>query len=207
MTTENDKPSVNEVEFWESYYRKNDTPWDLNTYSPPLKSFLDSSDAIAPGKIAVIGSGKGNDCMLFADYGFEVTAIDFAPSAIALTRARFEEKGILGSKGKILHRDLFDLHDFDGQFDYVLEHTCFCAIHPKRRSTYIDAVRDLLKPDGKLIALFWLLDRWGGPPYGTTKKEILELFSPAFRVDIMREPADSIAARKGQELFTVMSRI
>lgn len=200
-------PTVETVEFWEGLYQRNITPWELGTFSPPLKTFLDSPYKVPPGQVAVIGCGTGHDALLFAHYGYIVTAFDFAPTAIASTKAKFAQYGYLDKTARTIQQDIFDLHNFRGQFDYVLEHTCFCAIHPARRKNYELIVRDLLKPDGKLIALWWLLERQGsGPPFAVHKDELFELFSSDFRFDMVHEPTDSVPDRKGQELFTLMSK-
>lgn len=200
-------PTVETVEFWEGLYQRKVTPWELGGYSPPLKTFLDSPYKVRPGKIAVLGCGTGYDALLFAHHGFQVAAFDFAPSAAAATSAKFEQYGFLGTSCAVFQQDIFDLHKFRGVFDYVLEHTCFCAIHPARRKTYELIVKDLLHPQGKLIALWWLLDREGsGPPFSVSKDELFELFSNDFRFDMVHEPSDSVPDRKGQELFTLMSR-
>jgi methyl halide transferase len=202
------KLTVDDNEYWETLYKVGKTPWELNTYAPPLKTFLDSPYAVAPGTIAVLGCGTGYDALLFAQYGFTVIAIDFAPSAIKATSEKFQSAGILGKSGFLLERDVFSLHEYAESFDYVLEHTCFCAIDPSRRNRYAYAVRDLLKPTGKLIALWWVFDRkgGGGPPFAANKNEIYDNFSRFFNLDIAHVPKDSVEERKNTELFTLMSK-
>lgn len=65
----------------------------------------------------------------------------------------------------LLQRDIFDLvPDLAGQFDYVIEHTCFCAIDPSLRSAYAQLAAELLAPGGELLAVFFTHSRGGGPP-------------------------------------------
>lgn len=202
----NKKPTVDEMEYWEALYRADRTPWELNTFSPPLKTFLDSPYKVPPGRLGVVGCGRGHNCLLFAARGFEVTAIDFAPSAIKTTQTKFTEAGVLNSKGFLLQKDVFDMHEYDGYFDYILDHAFFCSIHPARRKQYAYTVRDLLKPSGKLISLFWLLERkGGGAPFATTNDDIFNVFKELFAFDIVFEPPDSVESRKGKELFCLMS--
>jgi len=208
-TTHSKTPTVDDPEYWEALYQMGRTPWELNTYSPPFKTFLDSPYAPPPGTVAVLGCGTGHDCMLFAQYGFTVIAIDFAPSAIKATADKFQKAGILGKKGFILKRDVFSLYEYAGAFDYVLEHTFYCGLDPRRRTLYAHMVYDLLKPDGKVIALWWLFDRQEGlgPPFQTSRHEIFSTFSRFFYFDIVHVPRDSVAERRNAELFTVMSKI
>ena len=104
--------TVSDQQYWEQLYQIGKTPWELNTYSPPLKTFLDSPYAVKPGAIAVLGCGTGHDCMLFANYGFTVIAVDFAPSAVKSTAEKFQSAGILGKTGFLLERDIFSLYEY-----------------------------------------------------------------------------------------------
>ncbi len=193
-------------EFWENLYQTKKTPWDLGKAAPPLTTFLSSPYAVPPGKIAVLGCGRGYECLLFAQRGFDVTGIDFAPSAVHETAQRLQGAGLLGSSSTI-EKSFFDVTEHFGTFDYVLEHCAFCAIEPSMRRTYAWTVRDLIRPGGKFISLWWFVpERQGGPPYHVHKSEVFELFGSSFTIDIAYEPKDSVAERRGQELLTVMTR-
>lgn len=196
------------IEFWENLYRTKKTPWDLGKPAPPLATFLKSPYAVPPGRMAVLGCGRGHECVLFAQNGFEVTGIDFAPSAIQETTSLLHKANCLGTTGYLLERNFFDLHEYFGYYDYVLEHCSFCAIEPTKRRTYAWTVRDLLRPGGKFIALWWCLpDKKGGPPFAVDKSEVFDLFKDTFSIEIAYEPKDSVKERSGQEFFTVMEKL
>jgi methyl halide transferase len=197
--------TVEDKEFWDGLYRSGKTPWDLGKPSPPLVTFLKSPYASQPGRIAVLGCGNGHECLLFAKAGFEVTGVDFSPVAVQSTTNKLHEAGLLGTKGYLLERDLFNMHEYDQYYDYVLEHCTFCAIDPSRRRSYAWTISDLLKPGGKFIALWWLIDKKGGPPYAVHKDDIFDVFDKLFNIEIAYEPQDSIKERKGQEFLTVMT--
>jgi SAM-dependent methyltransferase len=184
-------------DFWEGRYQEGTTRWDLGQPAPPFVTLLDAADAPKPGRIAVLGAGRGHDALLFADRGFDVVGFDFAPSAIEAAIATAQARGL---SAQFLQRDIFDLPaEFAHQFDYVLEHTCYCAILPEQREDYVHLVRSILRPHGELIALFWAHDRPGGPPFGTSPDEILQRFSPAFEVVSIGQPTNSIESRKNEE--------
>ena len=65
-------------------------------------------------------------------------------------------------------------------FDWVFEHTLFCAIQPDQRPDYVQAVRRWLKPEGHFLAVYYIIPDKEGPPFGSTREEILERFSPFF---------------------------
>ena len=144
---------VNTAEFWEACYETEMDNWDLGGPTPVFERI---ASEIPKGRICVIGCGRGYDAVTFAKAGFEVTAIDFAQTAVLSSRenARKEEVEMT-----VLREDFFDLPDeLQGQFDYVLEYTCFCAISPERRFEYDRVIWQLLKPKGKLLGLFFPLD-------------------------------------------------
>jgi methyl halide transferase len=122
-------------EFWEERYQDGSTRWDLGQPAPPFVTLLAAPDAPSPGRMAVLGAGRGHDALLFAEQGFEVVGFDFAPSAIAAAVATAEARGLTA---QFLQRDIFALGaEFAHQFDYVLEHTCYCAILPAQRADYV----------------------------------------------------------------------
>ncbi|MCZ6680022.1 MAG: methyltransferase domain-containing protein [Candidatus Poribacteria bacterium] len=194
---------INQPEFWEKVYQRAESPgWALEQPAPPFVSLLTGEAPPAPGKIAVLGCGTGYEVALFAEHGFDVVGVDFAPSAIRGAKKRLQRANL---KAELRRLDIFDLPGkYQSHFDYVLEHTCFCAIEPARRAEYVRMVRAILKPTGALIALFFTLPPDGRPPFGTTAQEIRSLFEPAFEIARLYIPPDSIERRRGKELFAVM---
>ena len=133
--------TVEDKDYWETLFKVGKTPWELNTFAPPLKTFLDSPYAVPPGTIAVLGAGTGHDAMLFARYGFTVVAIDFAPSAIKATEEKFKSAGILGKTGFLLERDIFSLHEYAQSFDYVLAHLLLRYSSQPAQSLFLHCAR------------------------------------------------------------------
>lgn len=189
--------TVANSQYWENRYIEGTTGWDLGQAAPPFVSLLDSAAAPKTGKIAVLGAGSGYDASIFAQKGFEVIGFDFAPSAIASATQLAQNNGI---SAQFLQRNIFDLPaEFTHYFDYVLEHTCFCAIEPGDRPAYVKLVKSLLKPSGELIALYWAHNQPGGPPFGTTTAEIRQYFEPDFEINSLTLASNSVPQRQGQE--------
>jgi SAM-dependent methyltransferase len=189
-------PSRLSAEAWEHRYQEGTTRWDLGQPAPVFVDMFQSSAAPKPGTVAVLGAGRGHDARLFAQHRFDVTAVDFAPSAVA---AMAHEAKLTGISLRPLQRNIFDLvPEFEGQFDYVVEHTCFCAIDPSLRRDYVDLVARLLKPQGELLAVFFTHSRGGGPPYGATPEEIQALFKPRFSINLV-PVVNSVPSRQGEE--------
>ena len=166
---------------WESAYVNDETPWDKGAPSPPLREFL-SKHAILQ-KVLVPGCGSGHDVRLLAGQGASVVGLDLAPSAVRKAGA-FEAV----NEERYVTDDFLNLADeFQGEFDWVVEHTCLCAIDPSQRSDYAIAVNQALIAGGHFLAIFFreVSNYTGeGPPHPISEEQIIALFSENFeRVD------------------------
>jgi SAM-dependent methyltransferase len=99
--------------------------------------------------------------------------MDLAPSAVRLSRERTAAAGL---QAEFVQGD-FLRSEADRQFDWLYEHTCFCAIQPEERELYMQAVKRWLKPGGNFLGTFYLIDEKDGPPFGTTREELIRRFS------------------------------
>ena len=191
--------------FWaEKYQPDYPPPWDLGQAAPPFVEFLDAHPELTPGKTAVVGSGLGNDALLLAQRGFDVMGFDFVETAVARAIRAAADAGL---SAKFLQRDVFELgNEFAQQFDFVVEHTCYCAIDPARRNDYVQAVYEILKPGGHFIGLFWCHDRQGGPPFGSDMKQVRDRFTTKFKILSFDLAQTSIESRQGQEYLGLFQK-
>ncbi|MBI5775630.1 MAG: methyltransferase domain-containing protein [Verrucomicrobia bacterium] len=166
---------------WEAKYQTNDTPWEKGEASPGLVDFLAAHPQLPRGSVLVPGCGTGHDVRVFAKFGFKAFGLDIAPSAVAIAKEKTAADFLTAD---FRCGDFLDDEPFQ-RFDWVFEHTCFCAIDPARRDDYVRAVLRWLKPDGQYLAVNYLIPDTDGPPFGTTREEIMERFSPHF--DLVRD--------------------
>jgi len=166
---------------WESRYETGDMPWEKGEASPGLVDFLAAHPELPRGTVCVPGCGTGHDVRAWATAGFEAHGFDLAPSAIRLCQEKTKAAGLSAR---------FERTDFladppPQRFDWLFEHTLFCAIDPKCRDEYVQAVLRWLKPDGQFLGVFYLIPDKDGPPFGTTREEVVTRFSPHF--DLLEE--------------------
>jgi len=195
---------VDHSQFWEDIYLENDTGWDLKGVTPVFDSI---SNELIKGKVCIVGCGRGYDAIMFAKKGFDVTAVDFAPTPI------FELNKLAIQKSVTINTVQDDIFSLVGQypdtFDYVIEQTCFCAIHPNRRKEYEKLVRSILKLGGKLVGLWYPLDKSqeeGGPPWGTTIDEVKSTFNSGWEIEKEEFPSQSVQPRKGREKLIIFKK-
>jgi SAM-dependent methyltransferase len=189
-------PSFLSPDFWETRYQEDTARWDIGQ---PALAFVDwvTEQQPTPGRMIVLGAGRGHDALWFAAHGFEVVGVDFAPSAVEQARALAQDRQLTA---QFEQHNIFELPShWQHSFDYVLEHTCFCAIAPDQRPAYVQVVQQLLNPTGQFIGLFWAHDRPGGPPFGSRVAEIQSLFSPYFNTSNLQPVPRSVPQRQGEE--------
>ncbi len=198
------KPDGYQMEDWQEYYDADDLKWDLGEVSPPLKRLWEEG-RLSPGKTLVPGCGQGHEVMFFAQQGFEVTGVDYAPGAVERLSAHLEGSGL---KARVIHSDLFELGaEHDGFYDLILEQTCFCAIHPGDRVRYVDTMRRVLKPGGLLAGLFYETgEPDDGPPFNTTEADLIHHFPDAFETERLERCVHSIERRLGKEWLAIFRK-
>jgi SAM-dependent methyltransferase len=189
---------------WEARYRERDMPWEKGAPSPGLLDFL--AHEPVRGRVLVPGCGFGHDVRALAATADEVVGLDIAPSGIEGAR-QFPRVG----NERYVAGDLFDLPaELRGAFDWVWEHTCFCAIDPAQRLAYVEAVAGALKPGGKLLAVFYLNPGNDhpdeGPPFEVSVAELDRLFLPRFTLDREWLPQNAYPGREGREWMRILVR-
>lgn len=189
---------------WETRYRAGDTPWEKGGPSPGLVEFL-QAERIS-GSVLVPGCGFGHDVRASAQAGAELAmGLDVAPSAVEGARERAVSPAEQYRVG-----DFFELpEELIGQFNWVWEHTCFCAIDPAMRTTYAESAALALPPGGSFVAVFYMTPDVddGGPPFPSTKKELDALFDPWFQLVREWVPERTYPGREGRELMRWYRRV
>ena len=196
---------VNSESFWAEKYRGGIPGWDLGTPTPVFESLLDEGAFSAPAEVFVPCSGNGYDAILFAERGFQVTAVDIAPSPLRTLDSEAQARGL---DIEIIHGDMFTLGArYEERFDYIIEYTCLCAIDTARRDEYLALLKRLLKPGGRLVALVFPIDgRPGGPPYHIDPKQVEDTASSGFRLIRKEFHPASIKPRAGKEMLYIWER-
>jgi SAM-dependent methyltransferase len=190
---------------WDACYRQRETPWDKAAPAPELPHSL--AEGHLSGRVLVPGCGRGHDVRAIAGAGGrEVVGLDLSPTAVR----EAEEMGVPASV-QFVEGDLFSLPpSMQGAFDWVWEHTCFCAIKPELRPKYVNAMHSVLRPDGYLLALFFLDPGTGGaddgPPFGVSRLELNALFDHAFVLESEWNPRAAYSGREGREWVRLLRR-
>lgn len=203
---------MSETTDWEQHYVDEETPWDKGEAAPPLLEWMTENPGVIAGAVLVPGCGLGHDVRAIVSHsGGEISravGLDLSPTAVSMAN----EIPTVGCE-TFQEGDFFAIEE--GGFDWVWEHTCFCAIDPGMRKDYAAAVARVLKPGGNFLAVFYLnpYDNEhspdGGPPHGCSIEDLKELFEGKGGFSIVEQyvPKRSYPGREGLELIVRMLRI
>ena len=186
---------------WDQRWAQGTTSWDHGRASPPLADYVNRYDM--RGRAVVPGCGSGHEVRLLARKGLEVTGIDFAEGAIAKARSIPVVNG-----EKYLQSNWLKLQaSLGSQFDWVVEHTCLCALEPWHRAEYADAVEFALRYGGHFLGVFYLdPPNPNGPPFGISPGELNELFS-RFHLIARWRPTEGFESRLGREEMRLYRKV
>lgn len=169
---------------WEQRYQAGQTGWDRGENSPALLYWLEEG-VLQPCRILVPGCGHGHEVVELARRGFDVTAVDIAPTPVSTLRQRLDKAGL---KAPVVQANVLHWRPA-APFDAIYEQTCLCALSPDQWHDYENMLYEWLKPGGRLFALFMQTGAEGGPPYHCDLGDMRELFKP----DRWRWPAEEDA--------------
>ncbi|MGS0747825.1 methyltransferase domain-containing protein [Halpernia sp. GG3] len=186
--------------YWEDKWQKQEIGWDIGCASPAILDYLKKvSDKNS--KILIPGCGNAYEAEFLLKEGFsDISIIDISPKACEILKEKFK-----GNKEvKIFCGDFFQ---HEGEYDFMIEQTFFCAIPTIDRSKYVKKAADLLPENGKIIGLLFNRNfEQKGPPFGGSLAEYTFLFKKYFEILKMEESLKSIPERNGSELFISLKK-
>jgi SAM-dependent methyltransferase len=195
--------------FWQERFERRDIPWDRGEPSPQLRAWLAEGQLRAGQSVIVPGCGSGHEVAALAAAACDVTALDYAPAAVELTRRRLTEASL---DATVLVANVLQWEP-PRPCDAVYEQTCLCALHPDDWASYTSRLHSWLRPGGSLCALFMHIRRSAadqgvieGPPYHCDINAMRALF-PASRWDWAKPPYPAVPHPRGwMELAVTLVR-
>ncbi|MEH2169637.1 MAG: class I SAM-dependent methyltransferase [Nostoc sp.] len=149
-------------------------PWAKLAPHPYLQDWLINHQPFASGqKALVIGCGLGDDAEALAHQGFEVTAFDISPTAIAWCKQRFPDSTV-----NYVVADLLAIPpQWHQAFDFVFECRNIQALPLNVRSWVISSVTSLVAFGGTLLLITRVRDTEAepsGPPWPLSDLELAQ---------------------------------
>ena len=184
-------------------------PWNMES-PPELLVELADGGKVKPCRAIDLGCWAGNYAIYLAERGFEVTGVDFSPTAVKIAGENAGRKGV---KCNFFVADVIEELDRVSQtWDFAYEWGLLHHILPEQRQKYVANVRRILNPKGKYLSVCFsekdtgfegpaapasIMPAPGGPGkyrktrldtdlYFSSEDELRELFEPYFRIIDLR---------------------
>jgi thiopurine S-methyltransferase len=181
-------------DFWNQRWSDGQTGWDIGYPSPSIVNFFETLENKAVS-VLIPGCGNAYEAEQLYNMGFKnVFVIDISELAIESFLKRCPDF----PKTQIINGDFFELAM---KFDYIIEQTFFCALHPEMREQYCRKMGELLNLKGKLVGLLFDFPLETGPPFGGDREEYQERFSRYFKSVSIEKCEKSIPQRAGREFW------
>ena len=172
-------------------YRVGLTVWQRRTPPAELIALVEGPCALAPGRALDIGCGTGTDTIYLATHGWDVTAVDMVPKALAAARRNAASAGVAA---RFIEGDVTRLHGLGAGDGYtlLLDFGCFHTLPEDLRPAYVNSVSRAAAPDATLLLYGFRRPPKTAPMHaGVTVDEIRQRFTTGWElVNAERASAD-----------------
>jgi SAM-dependent methyltransferase len=150
-------------------------PWDSGVTPPELVAVVEGEKALPPGRALDLGCGTGTNTIYLAHHGWDVTALDFTPRALAAARRKV---AVVGVRPRILEGDVTRLETLgigDG-YTLLFDLGCYHSIPDAGRDGYARGVTAAAAPGATLLMFGFAPHQMRFGPAGFTRAELEDRF-------------------------------
>lgn len=184
--------------FWDERFEKRFTPWDRAGVPDALRDF--AARQSRPLRTLIPGCGSAYELAFLSDAGWDATAIDFSPAAVAAARQTAGRWA-----GRVVEADFFHWQPSE-PLELIYERAFLCALPRAMWPQVAARWAQLLAPGARLAGFFYFDEALKGPPFGIGPRQLDELLLPHFVCVEDAEVGDSIPVFLGKERWKVWER-
>ncbi len=160
------------IERWDRNYQDGrQPPWNSGMPAPDLREAVEKGH-IEPCRVAVLGCGSGANAIYLAGKGFDVTAIDLAPTALSIAQSDAQKAGV---KVRWMLADVLALPEFE-PFDLIFDRGCYHNVRYVDAKGFVDSVNRISRPGTRFFVLSCDRDSAPGVREPTMRQDFSELF-------------------------------
>jgi tellurite methyltransferase len=152
-----------DIRGWDERYRSGD---DSETTPTPL--LVKTAERLQAGKALDLACGTGRNALWLAEHGWNVTAVDGAPSAIEILRQRASERG-LGLEAQVADLEKSEYQIEASAWDLI-------AISYYLQRDLFEPAKRGVKPGGVLLAIVHITEPGEEPTYKRLRPGELETY-------------------------------
>jgi ubiquinone/menaquinone biosynthesis C-methylase UbiE len=180
---------------WDASYQDGPAPWDTGRPQPVVVRL--AAEGGFSGPVLDAGCGTGENSLHLASLGLSVLGVDVAETALAMARAKAEDRGI---EAEFAAADALTLERLGRSFRTVLDSALFHTFDGEERSRYLSSVAAVTEPGGTLYVLCFSDEGEGIGPHPVSRDELTAAFDRSIEWDLVTLEADRVQSRIHGEL-------
>jgi len=172
------------VSSWDDSYQ-NTPPWDIGRPQPALVGIVEKSE-VKGSRGLDVGCVTGENAIFLAENGFSVTGLDVSRKALETAKAKAMQRRV---KVDLRVGSALAMDFPEGSFDTTIDSGLFHTFTDEDRPEFAAEIARVLRGDGLYFMLCFSEKEptsWGGPRR-VTEKEIVDTFSPSFKINYIRD--------------------
>jgi SAM-dependent methyltransferase len=142
------------------FYRLGFTPWDGHPLAQSLRDLVEGNDsndspALPAAAALELGCGTGDTSIYLAQRGWQVTGVDFVPTALEKARAKARVDNVAVN---FVHADVRQLRQagINGPVQLIVDNGCLHNMNDDDRDAYVREVSAVAAPDAQLLIVAFL---------------------------------------------------
>ncbi len=175
---------------WDASYHPGPAPWDIGHPQPAIVRV--ASEGGFAGAVLDAGCGTGENALHVASLGLSVLGVDVAETALAMARAKADDRGI---ELEFAAADAFDLERLGRRFDAVLDCGLFHTFDGDERPRYVASLGSVTGPGGTLYVLCFSDDGPETGPHPVSQEDLTRAFDPGHGWHVAAIEADRVQTR------------
>ena len=159
---------------WDASYQDGPAPWDIGRPQPAVVRV--AADGGFAGTVLDAGCGTGENALHIASLGLAVLGVDVAETALAIARAKADERGI---DAEFAPADALRLERLGRRFHTVLDCGLFHTFDGDERRGYVASLASVTEHEGTLYLLCFSDHGSDRGPHPVSREELSAAFDPS----------------------------
>jgi SAM-dependent methyltransferase len=156
---------------WDASYHDGPAPWDVGRPQPAIVRL--AAEGGFAGAVLDAGCGTGENALHLASLGLSVLGVDVAETALAIARAKADDRGI---EVEFAAADALQLERLGRAFETVLDCGLFHALDDDERQQYAVSMASVTEHDGTLHVLCFSDEGPDAGPHPVSQEELRAAF-------------------------------
>jgi SAM-dependent methyltransferase len=175
---------------WDASYHGGTAPWDIGRPQPAIVRL--AAEGGFAGAVLDAGCGTGENALHIASRGLPVLGVDVAETALAIARAKADDRGI---ETEFAAADAFELERLGRKFETVLDCGLFHTFDAEERPRYAASLASVTEHEGTLYVLCFSDEGPDTGPHPISQEELRTAFNRSYGWNVEGIDPDRVQTR------------